>query len=237
MEQDDETTSGVLPGRKGSPRPWRRRTFIVLAVLGALVLVTMALPVANPLFPKREQASCTVESSSKVGSTRAARRGNFFPRVGIDCGSFVAGKEVACAADPGRKIRLIPGFTYDLRVRGPRVPIIWDPSIVAVRVSAEQTRPVRLWSERARVSDPELEQKLDALADEFSPETLRAFDYEQPAFDPECDVLRDVMTTKGVQLMPPADAADALRPPVGVVPRNPKLPCTEYPCGFEDLPR
>ncbi len=236
MERDDETTSGVLSRRGVSPKPRRRRIFVVLTVLGALVLITIALPVANPLFPKREQASCTIESSSKIGSTRAARRGNIFPRVGTDCGSFVAGKEVACVSDPGRKIRLIPGITYDLTVQGPRVPVIWDPSIVEVRISAEQKRQDLHEPARARTSDPGLNAKLDALADEFSPGTLRAFDYEQPGFDPECDVLRHVMTTKGIQLMSPADAAEALRPPEGVAPRDPKLPCTRYPCGVEDVP-
>lgn len=209
----------------------------MLAVLGALALVTIALPIANPLFPKREQVSCTVESPSKNGSTRAARRGSVFPRVGTDCGSFVAGKKIACAADPGRKVQLVPGFTYDLVVRGPRIPIIWDPSIVEVRVSAEQKRPQLREMGRARTSSSELNAKLDALTDQFSPETLRAFDYEQPAFDPACDLQREVMTTTGMLLLDPGTAEAALRPPAGVVPRDPKLPCTQYPCGFEEVPR
>lgn len=233
-----EQRGGSDPGSTSEPRSRRRRpVFVVLTVLGALVLITMALPVANPLFPKREQSSCTVESSSKTGSTRAARRGNVFPWVGTDCGSFVAGKEIACSADPNRKVQLVPGFTYDLVVRGPRIPIIWDPSIVEVRVSTEQKRPQLHEMGRARTSSSGLNAKLDALTDQLSPETLRAFDYEQPAFDPECELLREVMTTKGMLLLDPRTAEVALRPPAGVVPRDPKLPCTQYPCGFEDVSR
>lgn len=231
MDDREEPGSASVRGRRTRPR--RRRIVVVLTVIGALVLIATMLPVANPLFPKQEQASCTVERSSKVGSTRPARRGNLFPRIETDCGSFIAGKGVACAADPGTQVLLLPGFTYDLVVRGPRIPVIWDPSIVEVRVSAVQQRQQPSLSDRARVSDPGLQRKLDAFADEFSPERLRAFDYEQPAFDPECDLQRHVMTTKGVQIMDPRRAEDVLRPPAGVVPREPKLPCTQYPCGFE----
>lgn len=107
-------------------------------------------------------------------------------------------------------------------MRGPQIAILSNPTVVSAQVAAEQ--PAHR-DYLAGLDDEDLPENVKALRDQFSPETLRAWDYEQPPYDPLCDSLRHVMTTRGTQLMPPERAKEVLRVPEGVAPRDPLLPC------------
>lgn len=149
---------------------------------------------------------------------------------------------------------LTPGFTYDLEVRGASLPFFSSREIVSATLSPHQNRePLVLLEPFEPTTDNELlnetieevqsrpenrkfEEKLDQLKAEQSPEVLRAFDYQQPPYSPECDVSRVVMTSKGLQVMDPARAAEVLTPPPGVIIRDPLLPCEGFQCAPSGTP-
>jgi hypothetical protein len=219
----------IRRGRAGDPSTSRRgRRVAKWAGLGALVLflVLGSLRFAHPLFPVQDEASCTVTSSSERDFT--PRRGpDLFPTVGTDCGAFTAGDEVTCTADPSRSVLLTVGTAYDLAVRGPRIPVVSDPTVVSAQVSADQpthSKPLSVPGGDAFHED------VEALTDRFSPQQLRAWDYEQPPYHRLCDAYRIVMTSEGLQLMAPARAAEMLLVPEGVSPREPRLPCEGWQC-------
>lgn len=116
---------------------------------------------------------------------------------------------------------------YDLVVRGPRLPLIGGPSIVSATVSPQQRYTYDIGITEV---DESASESLQELQRSMLPETLRAFDYEQPPYDPQCDLMQDVMTTNGIQLVPAQCAKELLAPPRGVQPREPKLPCEGYQC-------
>lgn len=194
----------------------------------------IALPLMNPLFPEHEIESCTMNDGPL--KTRRA-----LPSVSGDCGRFTsASNEVTCSADPSRTIALVPGYTFDLVVRGPRIPLLSRPVVASASVSAEQKRPA------IELFDSDAEQDIDLPGSEdlekwsaareeyereFSVEALRAFDFEQPTFDSLCDIGRTVMTTKGLLLVSPEHANDLLAPPEGVKPASPLRPCEGFQCG------
>ena len=199
-----------------------------MAVLGAL-LVGVGLPLANPLFPASEVSSCT------IGKKLIRERRVIVPKQVSDCGRFVSRQRVACSSDPGTEVPLIAGVTYDLVVRGPRLGRLTSPTIASATVSEVQTYP-------RTAAGADLENSWSGAAhtlmEEFSVEALRAFDYEQPPYDAECEVGRSVMTTKGIQFVDAERAAELLAPPPGTAPRAPLLPCRGFPCTdpFDDLP-
>lgn len=182
------------------------------------------MPLINGLFPQEKLSACTIE---KDNGFRGRKAGAFLPDRPSDCGDFRSSKEVTCTTNPARQLALIPGFTYDLVVRGPRLPLIGGPSIVSATVSPQQR-----YSYDAGITeiDESASEGLQELQRSVLPETLRAFDYEQPPYDPQCDLMQDVMTTKGIQLVPAQRAKELLTPPQGVQPREPKLPCKGYQC-------
>lgn len=202
---------------------WRsiRRWAIIALVLVVIVLV--AVPFAHRLFPIETQASCTLTS----GSERDHRyRGgpDLFPRIGTDCGSFTADEEVACTADPSRTVRMLAGVTFDLRVQGPRIPVFSNPTVVTAQVSSVQlVQPPDLRDD----SIPDNE-NLRKLRESISPAHYRAWDYEQPPYDRQCDAFRTVMTSEGVQIMTIPQADQTLEVPEGVVPVSPLLPCDDW---------
>lgn len=214
-------TRRVREYEKGSSAP--RRTIWKWIGLGlvAVLIGLFSVQYLHPLFPIEEKASCTVTSPSEKGpSTRYNR--DLLPRLTTDCGTFSADSAVTCTADPSRKVLLGVGATFDLRVRGPQIAILSNPTVVSAQVAAEQ--PAHR-DYLAGLDDEDLPENVKALRDQFSPETLRAWDYEQPPYDPLCDSLRHVMTTRGTQMMPPERAKEVLRVPEGVAPRDPLLPC------------
>lgn len=212
----------------------RRRPIVKWVVIGALAL-TVGLWLAqlsHPVLPSSDQASCTVTSPSERHGSYRSR--DVFPRIGTDCGTFVAEKEVTCSADPSRTVLLGPGTTYDLTVAGPRIPFLSQPTVLSAQVSEVQTRVPDSWFDEELGDDP-MYDNLRSLQQQFSPEALRAFDYEQPPFDPQCDPYRMLMTTAGVQMMPPARADELLEVPEGEMARDPKLPCDDwYHCEARD---
>lgn len=221
--------SGEVKTRRRK-RPIVRGIVIGVVVL-AVVLTTMRF--SYPLWPSSEQASCTVTSPSKHHGGYRSR--DLFPRIGTDCGSFAAEKEVTCTADPSRTVLLGPGTTYDLTVAGLRIPVVADPTVLSAQVSAVQERIPDTWFDADL--DADLDDDLGAdpkyddlrsLREQFSPETLRAFDYEQPPFDPRCDPYRMLMTAEGVQMVHPARADDLLAVPEGTTASDPKLPCDDW---------
>lgn len=205
----------------------RKRPIVRGLVIGAvlLALVLTAVRFWSPLWPSSEQASCTVTSPSERHS--GYRQRDFFPSIGSDCGSFTAEKEVTCTADPSRTVLLARGTTYDLTVAGPRIPVLSDPTVLSAQVSTVQAIVPDAESDLDLGDDP-MYDNLRSLREQFSPETLRAFDYEQPPFDPRCDPYRMLMTTKGVQIVHPARADDLLAVPAGREARDPKLPCDDW---------
>lgn len=202
----------------------RRRLRIWLQALGfplVALLLAFGLPLASPLFPADEMTSCTIEQ-------RERGRRDFMPKVASDCGTFVVSGAVPCSSDPSRTLRLIRGYTYDLVVRGPRIPLPASPVVHSATVSAEQKHGEPDYSEL--FDSPASSPALEELEQRFSPETLHAFDYEQPPFDPDCEVSRSVMTSIGIQHVSPGRAETLLAPPEGVTPREPLLPCEGYHC-------
>jgi hypothetical protein len=206
-------------------RPARRRRGRVIWATIALpliaLLVVIGIPLASPLFPAETIVSCTIEK------TALRERRAITPKQFSDCGAFISRKTVECTNDTGRDLALIPGITYDLVVRGPRLAPVALPVIESATVSAAQKHPPAAAEADDTPSDlPALQE----LEQRFSPEGLRAFDYEQPPYDPLCQVSRSIMTTMGVQLVDPVRAEQLLTPPEGLVPRHPKLPCEGVQC-------
>ena len=192
-------------------------------LLVASAVLGIGLRVTNGAFPEQQVDSCTFQSRASDSGRHSA----LLPSAETDCGSFHADSMVPCTSDPDREVLLAPGTTYDLIVRGPRIPMIAAPQIVSAVVSVEQ---------RDEAGDPlegvdlEGHEKLQQLQEEWSPESLRAFDDEQPPFGPSCDALRSVMTSKGIQSVRPARAEQYLTVPDGVTARDPLLPCEGYQC-------
>lgn len=218
----------VVPPEEPSKPRTRRPLWRALAVLGVFTLLPLGLPLTHPLFPPQAEAGCTVSDNHLSSARRSASPA----RIATDCGMFTSRKQVTCEADPSLKVLFIPGTSYDLVVRGPQIPLISSPTVVSAQVSSEQApnpRRLRL-DDSPNTNDPELNAKLQELADQYSPETLRAFDYEQPPFEPACDVSRHVMTSIGLQQMVPSRAEELLQAPEGVIPRSPKLPCEGFFC-------
>lgn len=210
-------------------RPLKSLAGGTAAALGLGLFVMVGLPLAAPLFPSQELQTCTVTDRPALQSNRR----NFFPRAYTDCGTFIAAKEVSCTSDDAEDVALIPGYLYDLEVRGLSVPFLSTPTIVSAQVSATQRIVAPDEPGPANTSDEELNQILDGLTEQSSPEALRAWDYEQPTYDPECEVNRNVMTTAGIQRMLPAQAERLLKVPAGTTPRDPRLPCRGFQCGPE----
>lgn len=217
-----------------------------VAALGVGLLVSIGLPLSSALFPTETQTSCTV--TERPFEARGRRGGSFFPRVHTDCGTFRSTNQATCTADPSLQTHLIPGYTYVLTVRGADLPLTTSREIVSAAVSPGYApKPGEIIKKLGPTTDndvlneaiediqsrPEsraIRDKIARLEAEFSPETLRAFDYVQPPFSPECDVSRRVMTSKGLQVMDPTRATEALTPPAGTTPRSPLLPCEGYAC-------
>ena len=212
--------------RSPQSKPPRRYRWILPLVIGALILaggVAARSPWFAEQFPEETIASCTVEHFS----AQSTRRASFRASLHSDCGSFRAPKQVACTTDPTTRVPLIAGTSYDLVVRGPRIPLVSVPRVVAATVSSEQSGKRVL---EPSTIDPAAPEAVQQLQRDWLPETLRAFDYEQPAFDPSCDPSRRVMTSKGPQVVSPEQAEQLLTVPSGVTPRVPKLPCDGHGC-------
>ncbi|GAB2554207.1 hypothetical protein [Leucobacter ruminantium] len=238
------TASAARPRRLPRARIWA--PLLGAPLIGLLVVV--GLPLASPLFPAETVGSCTIQEGPFTGS----RRSGIAPKQSSDCGTFVSRKTVACTSDPSTELALIPGFTYDLVVRGPRIPPFAAPVIHSATVSAEQR--LQLPGDYSELFEPpeglelpdgyadEAEQRTAEIREEFEAEwgveALRAFDYEQPPFDPRCELGRSVMTSQGIQHVQRERAEYLLTPPEGVVPRDPLLPCEGFQCGdpLEGLP-
>lgn len=203
--------------------PHNRRRWLFAAIPLGIAAASLLLPFASPIFPASEVESCTV-----TGDNFDSRRRNFIPKRPTDCGTFVARKSVTCTSDPSREVSLLTGYTYDLTVRGPRIPLLSVPVVDSAILSRQQARvqPSTLGDGDDLHSEAARE-----LMEQFSPENLRAFDYEQPPFDPSCDPSRNVMTSVGIQAVTPADALVLLTPPAGETPRAPLLPCSGFQCG------
>lgn len=211
----------------GEQRTRRRRAILTWTLIGILTLA-VAVPsirLAYPLLPSYAQTSCTATSPSERHGTYRSR--DIFPSIRTDCGTFAAEKEVTCSADPSRTVLLGPGTTYDLTVAGPRIPVLSDPTVLSAQVSEVQ-RQVPDSALDGELPDDPMYDNLRALQQQFSPEALRAFDYEQPPFDPQCDPYRMLMTTAGLQMVHPAEARELLEVPDGVTARDPKLPCDDW---------
>lgn len=208
----------------GGRLPSRRRLWASLLGLPLIiVIVIFGIPLANPLFPSETITSCTFEDR-----TVSERRSGILPRQHSDCGSFISQKSVVCTASPKTELSLTIGSTFDLIVRGPRLTPFTAPVIVSAQVSATQKLPDLHEDPAEAQSDIPAVQE---LAKQFSPEVLRAFDYEQPPDDPQCETGRSVMTSQGIQYVSPTRAEQLLTPPEGTVPADPKLACRGFQCG------
>lgn len=231
---------------RGPRKGLKRMAWGTVVALGVGLLVSIGLPLSSALFPTETQTSCTV--TEQPFEARGRRGGSVFPRIYTDCGTFRSTNQATCTADPSLQTHLIPGYTYDLTVRGADLPLTTSREIVSAAVSPghkpksreiikklEPTTDNDLLNEtieeiQSRPESRAIRDKIARLEAEFSPETLRAFDYVQPPFSPECEVSRRVMTTKGMQLMDSTRAAEVLTPPAGTTPRSPLLPCEDYFC-------
>lgn len=206
--------------------PPRRRRWLAITVTTVLVIpsaIAFGTVLFNEQFPEEAIASCTVGDPGHQSTKRSTIRAKLY----TDCGRFRSSKKVTtCTSDPAQEILLIPGTTYDFVVRGPQIPLLSAPKIVSATVSPEQ------YNDAIGVTEVDLSvpENVQALQRAFLPETLRAFDYEQPAFDRSCDPFPHIMTTKGLQLMSPSRAEQLLTVPPGVVPLDPKLPCKGFQC-------
>lgn len=211
----------VSSGRRR--KVWAWIGFGVILTMGALFGVRFV----NPLFPAASETSCTVSGAL---DQHRVRKGPDYATVRTDCGTFVARSEVTCSADPSRMVHLTSGVTFDFTVRGPRIPIFSEPTIMEARVSSEQTVEPE---PEIELDDDPMWDSLKALRASRSPEVLRPFDYEQPPYDPQCDSWRTLMTTAGLQMFSIARAEEVLRVPDGEVARDPKLPCEGWTCDLE----
>lgn len=196
---------------------------LVPVVLLAPAAVSIGTAVFDDRFPAQEIASCTLSDTNAPTGRRSILRA----RIASDCGRFRGQDEVTCTSDPSRTIALVAGTTYDLVVRGPRIPLVSSPTIASATVSEEQRIEPELGPTEV---DAEAHENAQALQRSQLPETLRAFDYEQPPFDPSCDPYRVVMTKDGLQVVSPARADQLLTPPSGETPRDPLLPCEGHAC-------
>lgn len=205
----------------------RRRPVMKWALIGVFVLAVglWLAQLAHPVLPSYEQESCTVTSPSERHGGYRSR--DVFPRIGTDCGSFVAEKEVTCSADPSRTVLLGPGTTYDLTVAGPRILFLSQPTVLSAQISSVQTYAPESLPDDELPDDP-MYDNLRALQESRSPGVLRAFDYEQPAFEPRCEPYRMLMTSNGVQMVSPTRADELLEVPEGETVRDPKLPCDDW---------
>lgn len=214
------------PRRLRDPLRFARGRMRYLAVAAVVAFIAAyALPLLNPLFPEHTISSCTIEERS----TFRLRHG-VSPAQPSDCGNFGGAKSVACTSDPEQEVPLVVARTYDLVVRGPHIPFIGKPTIMLATVSKTQKFDLSFPEhEQGNLSD-ELWEK---IAEDTSPETYRAYDYEQPAYDRECDPYRVIMTSKGIQVVSLERAAQLLTPGPGMTPRDPLLPCEGIRCvGF-----
>lgn len=198
---------------------------VALLVPGA---ISVGTAVFNGQFAASEIASCTMQQGRQITYKRSGLRA----RIATDCGNFRGAKEVSCTSDASQQIALIAGTTYDLTVRGPRIPLISAPTIVSATVSDEQLADPEPGLTEI---DPDANDNVQSLQSSLLPETLRAFDYEQPDFDPSCDPFRSVMTTNGIQSVSPARAEELLEVPDGITPSDPLLPCEGYQCSSADV--
>nr|WP_201470597.1 hypothetical protein [Microbacterium hydrocarbonoxydans] len=216
----------MVRGDSSSGTARRVWTFIGVGVFLALVALA-GLRFVNPLFPATAETSCTLTDGV---DDHHVRRGPDYSTITTDCGVYYANSEVTCAADPSRTVHLVAGVTYDFTVRGPRIPIFSDPTVMDAQVATVQlVRP----EPETELSDDPMWDDLKALRDSRSPEVLRPFDYEQPPFDPACDSWRTLMTTDGLQMFSIPRSEQMLTVPEGEVARDPKLPCVGWKCDLE----
>ncbi|QIK64303.1 hypothetical protein G7068_14655 [Leucobacter viscericola] len=207
-----------------------------LAVIGGVI--AWGVPATAPLFPAAKLASCTVIDQKGNSGKRS-----LIPTMYTDCGSFQRAGTVSCTTNPAKEVRLGNYHTYDLIVRGPQIPILMVPKIMSAGLSKEQRVEIPaepsvegltgLNSEYIRGLSSSKDREMKAsekLREQWSPEKLRAFDYEQPPYDPDCDASLFVMTSRGLMESWPARAEQLLQVPEGVTPRDPKLPCEGYQC-------
>lgn len=253
-----KSTAGEAPAeRPAGRRRWVRITrWLGLAVLATAILVlsipTIALiPGVSSVLPERTLVECRVGNPA-VLKTYGRKRLNRTPLIQTDCGNLRSRQAATCTSDPGKKVQLISGTRYDIVVRGLDIPWFSSPAIVSAVISADQGPPPEppfseldaladsLFAELEQV-DPEASAKLEAQQTErlarieeqlaqFAPEVMRAFDYEQPAFDPLCDAGRSVMTTIGIQHTTPEQALEWLTVPEGDSARDELLPCDAPAC-------
>ncbi|MBP1326482.1 hypothetical protein JOF28_001714 [Leucobacter exalbidus] len=231
----------------------KRGVWIGVALFAASLIVWVGGPLSAPLFPEEVMTNCTVQQSSASRRPRA--------RVLSDCGSFRSKKTAVCTADPSLRVQLVAGTDYDFVVRGAHIPLVLSRTLASATVSENQPAPpdrgAKLRAaadaleelQRSNESnsagpaeppaedpeDAEFRESIKRLEDQFSPETLRAFDYEQPPYSPECDASRRVMTTRGPQIMKPDRAAEVLRVPAGTTARDPLIPCDPNECRRFDI--
>lgn len=215
----------IMPELDETEKPEKRRShgwklFVVLL----LFLVTVGLIVTNEFFPEHTETSCTVEDPGH----NSYRLRFLSPELRTDCGRFRSANQVTCTSNPEREVHLSIGTTYDLVVRGPNIPRVSAPKVISATVSAEQRHEINPGMTEV---DPTAAPGVPTLQGAARPETLRAFDYEQPPFDAHCDPTRVIMTTAGLQLTTPGHAELLLTPPAVVTPRDPLLPCEGYQCG------
>lgn len=259
--RDAAANAAESPARQRRPRSrtlrWIGWALGAVALLVLAVPMILAVPAVNEAFPARTAVECRVGDPREVRTIGRARlsRAKFVP---TDCGVFRVTKQrqAVCASDPTRDVQLVQGTRYDLVVRGPDIPILTAPHVVSAVISADQGPPGHSrFAELDAMADALLEELdpddrakieaqsaenlagLEAYEQQFAPETLRAFDYAQPPFDPQCDASRRVMTTIGVQIMGPQRAAELLIVPEGETPRAPLLPCDGPYCTLEPTPQ
>lgn len=201
----------------------RRRggKLVGIVLIGLIVVIgVLNFPVVHPLFPERAEVGCTVTGPAEERSGGRPRDRDLSPERATDCGPFTMHKEVTCSADPSRSVQFVEGVRYDFTVRGPRIPFLSAPTVFSAQLSAEQPPRAPLFDDGEELP----------LVQQFSPENLRAWDYEQPPFDVQCDSMRYVMTTEGLLLMDRDRAEAALDIPSSVVPVTPLRPCVGIRC-------
>lgn len=216
---------GQAPDATSVRRP-RIGRWIGIAVASALLVTGFAAASVNrltELFPEREIASCTITGHLIDSSRRQPHQ----ERVASDCGRLRVSQPVVCTSDPSQEIPISDDTTYDLVVRGPQILFVSVPKIVSATVSPEQLISPELGPTEV---DPSAAENVQELQRSLLPESLRAFDYEQPPFDPSCDPYRVIMTTNGLQVVSLERAEQLLAVPEGTAARDPLLPCEGHAC-------